>query len=120
MKKLLMTAALASMLGAAYMPAAHAARPSDVAAGALVGGVLGYAMGHSNSTYYYQQPYYGYGYAYNSPDSGWGAAPNYNWSNYQGERPSCAGLPGSRPAVDQWGRYVGVMCPNGMIQYYRY
>lgn len=122
MKKLLIATALASALGVACMPAANAASSGAVAAGALVGGVLGYAMGHSANNYY--QPYgysYGYGNGYNTYSSGWGLAPNYNYYSYQGPPPvTCSRIPGSRPVVDQWGRSVGVMCPNGMIQYYRY
>jgi hypothetical protein len=123
MRKLFLAAAVVSALGAAYAPVASAADAGDIAAGALVGGVLGYAIGQSNqpySGYGYATPYYGYQYGYSAPSYGYGYAPGYGsyygYENTYGV--SCNGLPGSRPVVDQWGRSLGVMCPNGTIQYY--
>lgn len=126
MRKLLLAAAVVSALGAAYAPVARAADAGDIAAGALVGGVLGYAIGQSNQPYYgygYGTPYYGYQgyqYGYTMPSYGYGYAPGYgSYYGYEGNYGvSCNGLPGSRPVIDQYGRSLGVMCPNGTIQYY--
>lgn len=127
MKKLVLVTAIVSALGAAYVPAANAASPGAVAAGALVGGILGYAMGQSSNTY--ATPYYGY--TYTAPAYGYSYVPGYE-SYYGYEAPvtpiasitaplasaDCAGMFGSTTVLDSWGNVIGVRCPDGTIQYY--
>lgn len=127
MKKLVLVTAIVSALGAAYIPAANAASPSDVAAGALVGGILGYAMGQSGNTY--ATPYYGY--TAPAPAYGYSYVPGYE-SYYGYEAPvtpiasitaplasaDCSGMFGSSTVLDNWGNVIGVRCPDGTVEYY--